>query len=322
MANPLQTQAFRRFGWVVLAFTLAVIVWGAFVRATGSGAGCGSHWPMCNGQVIPRAPESATIIEFTHRATSGLAFLLVLAQLVWALRAFPRGHRVRRAAAAAMFFMVTEALVGAGLVLFEMVAYNPSLGRAYWMSAHLVNTFALVACLTLVIWAAEPARPSSAAGRGARVAIGIALAGTLLVAASGSVAALGNTLFPSATLAEGIAQDFSPTAHLYLRLRVWHPVLALTLGIFILLLTAGLAARASDRSSRHTAVFVAVVVLVQLAAGLANLLLLAPVAMQLVHLLIADALWIGLVRLAAPVLWQGRTAVAAAPVAALPRAAG
>src|SRR5215212_4090742 len=94
---PSRLAAFRRFSLLALSFTLVVILWGAYVRASGSGAGCGSHWPTCNGQVIPRSPSAATVVEFTHRATSGLAFLLVLAQLVWALRLLPRGHGARRA---------------------------------------------------------------------------------------------------------------------------------------------------------------------------------------------------------------------------------
>jgi heme A synthase len=94
-----------------------VILWGAFVRATGSGAGCGSHWPLCNGELVPRAPQVETVIEFIHRATSGLAFLLVLGLFVLAWRVYPKGDLVRRAAALSFLFIVTEALVGAGLVL-------------------------------------------------------------------------------------------------------------------------------------------------------------------------------------------------------------
>ena len=87
-----------RFAWGVLAINIVVILWGAFVRASGSGAGCGSHWPLCNGEVVPVAVQVQTVIEFTHRVTSGTAFLLVIGLLVWARRAFPVGHQVRAAA--------------------------------------------------------------------------------------------------------------------------------------------------------------------------------------------------------------------------------
>src|ERR1043166_4793099 len=131
-----RAHRFQSFAWFALVYNVFVILVGAYVRASGSGAGCGSHWPMCNGQVIPRAPRLETLIEFTHRITSGLAFMMVLAQLVWALRAFPRGHGVRRAAAGAFALILSEALVGGGLVIFEMVAGNKSIARAYWMAAH------------------------------------------------------------------------------------------------------------------------------------------------------------------------------------------
>ncbi|MCB0131087.1 MAG: COX15/CtaA family protein, partial [Caldilineaceae bacterium] len=138
-------KRFTIFAWAVLAYNIVVILWGAFVRATGSGAGCGSHWPLCNGEILPRATEVETLIEFSHRITSGIALIAVVVLLIWALRSYPRGHRVRRGAQASMFFMFTEALVGAGLVLFEYVAHNVSIARAYWMAGHLMNTFLLLA---------------------------------------------------------------------------------------------------------------------------------------------------------------------------------
>jgi len=146
---------FARYGWAVLGYNLRVILWGAYVRASGSGAGCGAHWPLCNGEVIPRAPGIETLIELTHRATSGVALLLVVAQVAWARRIAPRRGPLWWAAHAAMALMVTEALVGAGLVLFEMVADNSSLARAWWLAAHLLNTFGLLAMLGLVPWLAS-----------------------------------------------------------------------------------------------------------------------------------------------------------------------
>ena len=88
-------KPFTGFAWAVLAYDLVVVAWGAFVRATGSGAGCGKHWPSCNGEIVPRAPRVETAIEFTHRATSGIALVLGVVLLAWALRAFSRGHAAR-----------------------------------------------------------------------------------------------------------------------------------------------------------------------------------------------------------------------------------
>ena len=306
---------FARYGWAVLGFNLLVILWGAYVRASGSGAGCGAHWPLCNGVVIPRAPALETIIELTHRATSGVALLLVVAQLAWARRIAPRRGPLWWAGHAAMALMLTEALVGAGLVLFEMVAENASLARAWWLAAHLLNTFGLLAMLGLVPWLAArariPAGPFSLAGalRTAWRAAGrerglllVALGGTLLLGMTGAITALGDTLFPSRSLAEGFAQDFSPTAHLLIRLRVIHPTLAVAMAA-VLLLTAGVCAtRRPSRETRRFGIAVASLVVTQLLAGVVNLVLLAPTWMQLVHLLLADLLWLALVGLAAATL--------------------
>src|SRR6187431_2331429 len=116
-----QVRRFVRFAWLTLGITVVVIVWGAVVRATSSGAGCGSHWPLCNGQVMPRAPTTATLIELTHRVTSGLALVMVVVLVVWCRRLLPPGHPARRAAFASLVLVLVEAAVGAGLVLFELV---------------------------------------------------------------------------------------------------------------------------------------------------------------------------------------------------------
>jgi heme A synthase len=123
-------RAFERLAWVVLIYGVLVIVWGAVVRATGSGAGCGAHWPLCNGDVVPLAPALATVIEFIHRSTSGV-ILILTALLVWAaFRTFPAGHAARRAAIWSMVFVLIEAAVGAGIVLLRLVQDNASLLRA------------------------------------------------------------------------------------------------------------------------------------------------------------------------------------------------
>lgn len=304
---------FARYGWAVLGYNLLVILWGAYVRASGSGAGCGAHWPLCNGEVIPRAPAIETLIELTHRATSGVALLLVVGQLAWARRIAPRRGPLWWAAHAAMALMLTEALVGAGLVLFEMVAENASLARAWWLAAHLLNTFGLLAMLGLVPWLASRAGATrstfgavlravwQAAGR-ERGLLLAALGGTLLLGMTGAITALGDTLFPSRSLAEGFAQDVSPTAHLLVRLRVIHPTLAVAMAA-VLLLTAGVcAARRPSSETRRFGLAVATLVLTQLLAGVVNLVLLAPTWMQLVHLLLADLLWLALVGLVATTL--------------------
>ena len=297
---------FSRFAWLVLAYNLAVIAWGAFVRATGSGAGCGRHWPTCNGVVVPRAPSTATLIEFSHRLTSGLALLLVVGLALWAFRVYPRRHAVRRAAVASVALMIMEAMVGAGLVLLELVAHNASLRRAVALPAHLVNTFFLLAALSLTAWWSV-VQPREATGPAARLrgqgVVGAllagALAGALLLGVTGAVTALGDTLFLAGSLTEGMRQDFAPTAHFLLRLRIWHPTLAVGVGLVVLAAAGAAWLTRDDRRTQRLAGAAVLLFATQLVAGVTNLLLLVPVWMQLVHLLLADVLWITLVLLAA-----------------------
>ena len=126
-------------GWNVL-----VVLWGAYVRASGSGAGCGSHWPLCNGEVLPVAPRIETIIEFTHRMMSGVALVGVVVLWLWSRATFARGSRVRYMALASFAFLIAEALLGAGLVLFNYVDKDASVGRAFYLSLHLTNTLLLL----------------------------------------------------------------------------------------------------------------------------------------------------------------------------------
>jgi len=291
---------FAPYAWGVVAVTFAVIVWGAYVRASGSGAGCGAHWPLCNGTVIPRDPASATIIEFAHRLTSGLALLLVVGLVAFARREFPSGHIVRRAAWTTLFFMVTEALVGAGLVLLELVAHNDSIARAVYLGVHLVNTFLLLAAMTLTAWwgSGRPA-PHWPLDRRQLAPLAGVLAALLLVGVTGAITALGDTLFPAGSLAEGMQQDASPTAHILLRLRVLHPIFAIITGAALLTLAVRISWRETSPATSLVGRCAAGLVVVQLAAGVLNLFLLAPIWMQLVHLLLADLLWLGAVLLTA-----------------------
>ncbi len=295
----MKTADFRRFAWVVLAATLGVILWGAYVRASGSGAGCGSHWPTCNGDVIPRAPSVATLVEFGHRASSGVVGLLVAAQLVWAFRAFGAGHLVRRAAIFSTVFLATEALIGRGIVLSGLVARDASMARAVSTSAHLVNTFLLLGSLMLTVcWAHDDAPRKLRVSPGVTSGLVLGLVAIIAVGMTGAVAALGDTLFPARSLAEGMASDLGPSAHLFLRIRTWHPVAAVLVACYLLVVSS-LAASRGEKRLRPLGNGVSRIVVTQIAAGLLNLWLLAPIFMQLLHLLLADLLFISLVRLTA-----------------------
>ena len=303
-----------RFAWGLLAYNLGVILWGAYVRATGSGAGCGEHWPLCNGVAIPRDASTATLIEFSHRRTSGFALIGVVVLLVLVRRACPPGPPARRGAVWTLVFMLTEAAVGAGLVLFQLVADNATMARAMFMAVHLLNTFVLIAWLTLTAWWLSGGFPVTAGGSG-RVTLGLSAAtiGLLLVGISGAVAALGNTLYPDGSLAEGLAADLSPASHVLIRLRIFHPSLAVITGVG-LILGASRIAKGRGAGPLRLARIVATLATVQLALGALNVILLAPVWMQLVHLLAADLLWIAFVMLGASTLAAVSPGVPAAPM--------
>jgi cytochrome c oxidase assembly protein subunit 15 len=286
--------AYARFAWGVLCYNILVIVWGAFVRATGSGAGCGSHWPLCNGDVIPRAPEMETVIEFAHRITSGLALAAVALLVWWARRLFAAGRPPRRAAWAALALIVIEALLGAGLVLLEYTEKNASPGRAVYLSAHLVNTLLLLGAIAAAAWtSADEGRSLSLSRISGRFRLAIAAA--LLAGVSGAIAALGDTLYPASSLAEGVRAEFSSAAPALLRLRLAHPVVAIVCGLYLAALAVAQHRAASRALLRRASMWVAAMTLVQFVAGFINIALLAPVWMQLLHLALATVLWVALV---------------------------
>jgi len=288
-----------RFAWIVLAWNIAVVLWGAYVRATGAGAGCGNHWPLCNGEVLPQSPSVKTLIEFTHRAMTGIDGFLILGLIIWVFRAFPRHHAARLGATLSGVFLVSEALIGAALVKLEHVAQNPSSARAWSLSAHLINTLTLLACLALTAWWAGGRPAIRLRGRNALYAAAT-LATVVLLGISGVIAALGDTLFPARSFAEGFARDFDPAASVFVRLRIWHPLIAACAALVIVWFAISAMARLPGLRRLAAAVLVALVA--QILAGAANLLLAAPIWLQMLHLLLADALWISLILLSAALL--------------------
>lgn len=295
MAHP----ALARFAWITLGYNLLVVAWGAYVRATGSGAGCGEHWPLCNGVVIPRAASVETMVEFSHRLTSGLALVLVVILLVWARRAYPAGHRVRGAALWSTILMVIEALIGAGLVLFQLVADDESMARAFSLALHLVNTFLLLGAIGLTAWFAS-GRPGFAV-RGAGAASWALLSSAALViavGASGAVIALGDTLITAALRAGRSAT--SPMVQFLIEVRIAHPLFAVGVGVWVAAVVLWLDRRYTDvaggaAAARSLGIALVAMYATQIVAGLVNVALRAPVWMQMVHLLLADAVWLLLV---------------------------
>ncbi|MEM8933451.1 MAG: COX15/CtaA family protein [Acidobacteriota bacterium] len=287
---------YTRLAWATLGANLGVILWGAYVRATGSGAGCGSHWPLCNGEVIPREPSVQTLIEYSHRLTSGIALLFVLALAIFAFRIFPKGHRVRWGATVTMILMLLEAGIGAGLVLFELVADNASMARAMFMGVHLGNTFLLLGALVVTaFWSQGHPAPKDVFRGPLATRFWASVVTMMLIGISGAIAALGDTLFPAESLLDGLRQDLSPTSHILIQLRVLHPFIAIGGSLVVFAFIGRLRAEKRPQPARKLATFLHFGVLAQLALGGINVMLLAPGWMQLVHLAVADALWIVLV---------------------------
>jgi len=295
------SRALVRFAWAVVGYNVLVILWGALVRATGSGAGCGNHWPLCNGQVIPLSPRVDTVIEFTHRCMTGGSIFVVIGLLVWTFRGTTKGQAARVFAAASTVLLVNEAFLGALLVKLGYVTGNQSMGRVVVLAIHLSNTLLLLAALTLTARLLRTGQMWSELGvSGAKKLWALlGLAATLVVGVSGSLAALGDTLFPASSLRGAFAQDFAAGSPWLLRLRGVHPVSAVVAAGFVLWLV-GQAKRA--RSGRLAGIVVALLGF-QFVLGLADVLLLAPVWMQILHLLGADLYWVALVTLAAAVVW-------------------
>jgi heme A synthase len=292
----------------VLLYNLPVVLWGAYVRVSFSGDGCGANWPTCNGQFLPQKMTTPMAIEFTHRLMTGLDTAAVAILLLWAFLAFPKRHAVRRFAIFSFVFLFIEALLGAGLVLFRLVAKDQSAGRVWYLSAHLTNTMLLLAALAATAWLATRGIEHIRL-RDMRPPILGALAVTIFVSITGAITALGDTLFPASSLAAGMQQDFAKVSSVLLRLRIIHPLLAVAGAVYILWVTAGLLRRSDKSESMVRACrAVIIVIVVQLAAGMMNLALLAPLPMQLTHLLIADLVWISLVWLALESLLQQKIA--------------
>jgi heme a synthase len=296
-------RGLQRYAWFVVGWNIAVILWGAVVRATGSGAGCGNHWPLCNGEVIPTAPRIATLIEFTHRAMTGGATLTIVALLIWTFRATRGPHLARFTAVASTVLLLNEAFLGALLVKFGYVVHDQSPGRFIILPIHLANTLLLLAALALT--AQFLARESgfmngSVEYRFLGISL-IGLASTIAVGVTGSLAALGDTLFPAATLAQAMADDLSQSSPWVLRLRWMHPAASLLAGIFILGIIWVSGARRAGRN-RKLANWVLGLMLSQYALGLLDVLLRAPNWMQIAHLLGADLFWIALIVLTARIV--------------------
>ena len=307
--QPQPEKGFRAYAWAVLLGNQLVILWGALVRATGSGAGCGGNWPLCDGQFLPPSSQLETVVEYTHRVTSGMAFLAVAGLVIWAYRRFPKGHELRKTSLWSLVFMVSESLLGASLVLFGWVVDNTSAARVIVQVVHLLNTHFLLGAIALTAWRASGYRLASwkkaKAGDQNRLTFYlIAFLAVLVLSAAGAVTALGDTIFPPETLSAGLQEYFSPSPHLLIRLRVWHPLIAVLVGAYLLILMRLVTSRGPRNQPQRVLRGLLIGAFgLEMLAGAVNIYLLAPVWMQVIHLFLADLIWVYLL------LWVNETLV-------------
>ena len=306
MSSREKLTGFARYAWLTLGWNVLVILWGVFLRASKSGDGCGQHWVTCQGEFIPSAPELKTVIEFSHRITSSLAGFAIIGLLVWAIVRWRRAREASArsalwAAIGCFVFVVIEGLLGRSLVLTGNTAMNLTPERPFWMAGHLINTFILLAFLTLTgYYASGGNKLSWNAPAKYKAAIVGGVAAIFIVGITGSVAALASMIFPSGTLSEGLAADLSPTSNMLVRLRLLHPITAIAAGVVLIFIAGWLGREAGvGTKAKRWSNVVSLLLLGQLLFGAATLLMLAPIVMQLGHLFLVDAIWISFVMMAA-----------------------
>ena len=304
-----------RLAWATLVCNVAVVLWGAYVRATGSGAGCGNKWPICSGAVLGTSARAQTIIEFTHRMTSGIVLLMVACLVAWCWRVTSKRDWARYSAVLAAALLANEALLGGALVLLDYVGKDKSVGRVLFLCLHFGNTLLLLAALSLTaVWLSNGSSSFTLIrSRRQVIAVGVGIVATMVTGITGAITALGDTLFPATSLRSAVLQDFSRGTPVLLRFRVVHPPLAAITACFLLWIIFKTSTQRSRVSQPALALVIAV--FAQLGIGMMNVLLLAPVLLQILHLFMADLIWILLVLASADRVLQPANASAGFTVA-------
>ena len=267
-----------------LLLSIASILAGAFVRATGSGDGCGATWPTCKGKIIPALSDTSELIEFSHRSVSGV--LLVVTLIIFAkTRKFQKDSLVRTVTNYLTFFVIFEALIGAVIVIFEWVGLNSSLPRIIAVPIHLVNTFGLLGSYAILYKILQDDLQNIKNMFNKNFLLISSL--FLLSGATGSITALADVLFPSASFVEGFLADFDRTSEVLTRLRILHPIISSTLSIVLYVYATGI------RKKYNVSVKpLQILILIAVFLGVINVLSNIVLPLSILHLAIADFLWI------------------------------
>ena len=267
-----------------LLLSIASILAGAFVRATGSGDGCGATWPTCKGKIIPALSDTSELIEFSHRSVSGV--LLVVTLIIFAkTRKFQKDSLVRIVTNYLTFFVIFEALIGAVIVIFEWVGLNSSLPRIIAVPIHLVNTFGLLGSYAILYKILKDDLQNIKNMFNKNFLLISSL--FLLSGATGSITALADVLFPSASFVEGFLADFDRTSEVLTRLRILHPIISSILSIVLYVYATGI------RKKYNVSVKpLQTLILIAVFLGVINVLSNIVLPLSILHLAIADFLWI------------------------------
>jgi cytochrome c oxidase assembly protein subunit 15 len=288
--NPSKQIQFKRWTLFLLIYTVLVILWGAWVRISHSGDGCGDTWPLCNGLLIPEAQRGKTWVEFGHRLMSGVYGILVVYLWFKSRKIFSKTEFARRAAFATLVFMIIEALLGAKLVLFKLVTTNATPYRAFVMGLHQVNSFLLTGAVAFAYFAASANQELNTAYKIRKYKLLPWI--IILIGVTGAWAALSNSLFPSENLLDGLMQDFSPNSHFLVRLRILHPFFAIV-GAGGLSLFFWLKYQTTENLQlQKAALLMTNALVIGILFGMATLFLHAPLWMKIAHLAIAHTLWV------------------------------
>ena len=269
------------YGLVVSVFS---IIAGAIVRATGSGDGCGASWPTCNGEIIPEFDTSSELIEFSHRSVSGV--LLIITFIIFVKSFKDEVPTLQKKIIWSLtFFVLLEALIGAVIVIYEWVGMNSSAPRIIAVPLHLVNTFGLLGAYTLLVHLTRNSKTTlnNFFDRGFKIGLFL----FLLSGATGSIAALADVIFPSESFITGLAADFDTNSEVLTRLRILHPIVASALSLYLY-------SEANRLQNEYQVITknIKLLILLGVLLGISNVISNIILPLSILHLLMADLLWI------------------------------
>lgn len=289
-------QGFATFSLITLLYNLLVVAYGVFLRAAGLGDGCGENWPLCTGSKNPEKGSFATFVEVTHRLSTTLVGLFAIIMVIWAVRYFAKGHPVKKYAIGFLLLTLVEGLVGRHLVLHGLVTGKDTVERALWMALHVLSTFILLGCNMGAVLASSGIRPIKLKGQGVvGWLIAFGFVGTILLGVSGAISAFGHQVRPDV---HGLSERLQLGAFWASKLAIAHPVGSASIGLFMFLMCGLVQHLRPDPAVKTACRWVMILLGVQLGVGLVNILLKAPIPIQMIHLVLADLNWISMVLLA------------------------